>query len=377
MNKILLLANDSTFVYNLRLEILEALRKEAWKVVIACEIKEHLEELKALGYKIIPVSVDRRGKNFIKDLSLLRHYKRIIKNEKPDVVLTNNIKPNVYGGIACSNKRIPYIVNVCGLGTPLEGTGLMRIIVVSLYKRGVKKANCVFFQNIESEEFFKKRGMVLRHCHLLPGSGVNTSRFPVLDYPHGDTVDFLFISRIMKKKGIEQYLEAAEIICKKYPQVVFHVIGRCDDKKYLKKIKILHNKGVIRYHGQQNSILPFQKISSCTVHPTYYPEGMSNVLLESASCARPIITTDRSGCREIIDDGVNGFICRQKDTADLVTKIEKFLGLSWEQKREMGLAGRRKIEKEFDRKIVVNAYLDEIKRVKLNESYAELKEDRS
>ena len=200
------------------------------------------------------------------------------------------------------------------------------------------------------------------HHHLLPGSGVNVNHYEVLDYPNGETVEFLFISRVMAAKGIDQYLEAANRIKKKYPNTVFHILGGCDDKSYQEKLQKLQEEGVIQYHGQQKSVLPFQKLSSCTIHPTYYPEGMSNVLLETAACGRPIITTDRSGCREIIDDGVNGYICKQKDSEDLIRQIEKFLALSWEQRRDMGLAGRKKIEKEFDRKYVVNAYLEEIDR---------------
>ena len=146
----------------------------------------------------------------------------------------------------------------------------------------------------------------------------------------------------------------------KYPNTVFHVIGGCDDPSYIEKLKKLDEKKVITYHGKQPDVIKFQKISSCTILPSYYPEGLNNVLLESAASGRSIITTDRSGCREIIDDGVNGFICKQRDTKDLVRQIEKFLSLSIESRKKMGLAGRAKVEKEFDRQVVIQAYLDEI-----------------
>jgi galacturonosyltransferase len=225
---------------------------------------------------------------------------------------------------------------------------------------GLRKASCVFFQNTENEKFFNDRNMAPGHHHLLPGSGVNTSRYAVMEYPNGETIDFLFIARVMKNKGIDQYLDAAKAIKAQYPNTVFHIVGGCDDERYIKELQELEGQGIVKYHGQQNSVLPFQKISSCTIHPTYYPEGMSNVLLESAACARPIITTNQSGCREIIDDGVNGFICKQKDSADLIRQIEKFLALTWEQRRDMGLAGRAKVEREFDRQLVVDAYMEEI-----------------
>lgn len=358
--KILLLANDSTYVYNLRREVIEAMLAQGWQVAVVCERKQHWEDLTELGCRMLPLGVARHGKNPLQDVSLLRAYGRLLDAETPDVVLTYNIKPNVYGGMACAKRGIPYLVNVCGLGTPVENPGPMQLLTVTLYKLGVKKAACVFFQNQENEDFFNARRMAPGHHHLLPGSGVNTARFALLPYPQGETVDFLFISRVMKEKGIDQYLEAAQAVHARHPETVFHILGGCDDETYLQTLKQMESTGAIRYHGQQNSVLPFQQISACTVHPTYYPEGMSNVLLESAACGRPIITTDRSGCREIVEDGVNGFVCRQKDSADLIAQLEKFLALPWEKRREMGLAARRKVEREFDRQIVVEAYLQEI-----------------
>lgn len=363
MTKILILANDSTYVFNLRREVIEAMLANGWQVSIVCEEKQHADALRKMGCSLLPMKVGRHGKNPFSDLQLLQSYKRTLKEEKPDVVLTYNIKPNVYGGMACAKIKIPYLVNVCGLGTPVEYPGPLQSLTIALYRLGAKHASCVFFQNTENEKFFNDRKIAPGHHRLLPGSGVNTSRYQALNYPNGDTIDFLFISRIMKEKGIDQYLEAAQVIKGRYPHTVFHIIGGCDDEAYLQKLKMMEEQGIIRYHGQQKSILPFQQISSCTIHPTYYPEGMSNVLLESAACGRPIITTDRSGCREIIDDGVNGYICKQQDSADLIKQIEKFLALTWEQRRNMGLAGRKKVEKEFDRQIVVQAYLEEIKSV--------------
>lgn len=358
--KILMLANDSTYVYNLRREVIEAMLAKGWQVAVVCERKQHWEDLTELGCRMLPLGVARHGKNPLQDVSLLRAYGRLLDAETPDVVLTYNIKPNVYGGMACAKRGIPYLVNVCGLGTPVENPGPMQLLTVTLYKLGVKKAACVFFQNQENEDFFNARRMAPGHHHLLPGSGVNTARFALLPYPQRETVDFLFISRVMKEKGIDQYLEAAQAVHARHPETVFHILGGCDDETYLQTLKRMESTGAIRYHGQQNSVLPFQQISACTVHPTYYPEGMSNVLLESAACGRPIITTDRSGCREIVEDGVNGFVCRQKDSADLIAQLEKFLALPWEKRREMGLAARRKVEREFDRQIVVDAYLQEI-----------------
>jgi len=362
MKKILLLANDTTYVYNLRAEVLSALLGDGFAVTVASRTAQHTEELTAMGCKLVPVEMDRHGKNPLQDLVLLRFYQRLLVSESPDVVLTYNIKPNVYGGLAAARAKIPYLVNVCGLGTPVETPGPLQTLTCFLYKQGVKRASCVFFQNRSNYEFFVERGMLAGHSHLLPGSGVNLSKYEVLPYPKGDTVEFLFISRVMREKGIDQYLDAAEAIRARHPETVFHILGGCDDEAYLERLKSLQEKGVILYHGQQKEVLSFQRRSCCTVHPTYYPEGMSNVLLETAACGRPIITTDRSGCREIIEDGVNGFICRQKDSADLIRQLERFLALPRDKRREMGLAGRAKVEREFDRQFVVDAYREEIGR---------------
>lgn len=358
--KVLLLANDTTYVYNLRQEVIAAMLNRGWQVSVMCDVKQHGEALERMGCRLIPMTVARHGKNPLQDLALLKKYKDVLTQEKPDAVLTYNIKPNVYGGIACTKKKIPYLVNVCGLGTPVETPGLMQLLTVALYRIGVKNANCVFFQNTENEKFFNDRNMAPGRHHLLPGSGVNVEKYPLLDYPKEDVVSFLYVSRVMKEKGIDQYLDAAREIHKKYPDTLFHVVGGCDDESYLEKLHQLELEGCISYHGQQPDMRPFQKLSCCAVHPTYYPEGMSNVLLESAASGRPIITTNRSGCREVIDDGVNGYICKQKDSADLIRQIEKFLMLTWEQRRDMGLAGREKVEQEFDRQIVVRAYMEEI-----------------
>lgn len=223
-----------------------------------------------------------------------------------------------------------------------------------------------FFQNKENLLFFRDKGIAVNKEKLIPGSGVNLQNFGLIDYPDDERIEFLFIARIMKEKGIDQYLEAAEFIKLKYPNTVFHILGNCEES-YVEKLRDMQNKGIIIYHGRQDDVRKFMKISHCTIHPTYYPEGMSNVLLESAACGRPIITTDRAGCREIVEEGKTGYIVEQKNSGDLIDRIEDFLELSYKDKMRMGLAGREKVEKEFDRQIVVDAYMDEInKEVILN-----------
>ena len=168
----------------------------------------------------------------------------------------------------------------------------------------------------------------------------------------------------MKEKGIEHYLDAAKIIHKDYPNARFHVCGFCE-QDYEEILKEYDSDGIIIYHGVVSDMIPFYKMSSCIVHPSYYPEGMSNVLLEGSASARPIITTNRSGCREIVNEGINGFLINQKDTNDLVTALNRFMLLSVEDREKMGMAGRDLVERSFDRRIIINQYLEEVNKVSI------------
>lgn len=360
MAKILVLANHDLGLYKFRKELLNELVKEN-EVFISLPNGEFVPQLKEIGCKFIDTTISRRGTNPLTDLKLLMRYKQIIKQVKPDIVLTYTIKPNVYGGMACRLAKVPYIVNVTGLGTALENDGILQKITLFLYKIALKNAKCIFMQNKANEEFFMNKKVINGNSKLIPGSGVNIKEYSLLDYPADDTINFLFIARIMKEKGIDQYLDAAKYIRKKYPQTVFHVVGFCE-QDYENKLKNMQDEDIIQYHGMQSDVRKFHEISHCTIHPTYYPEGMSNVLLESAACGRPIITTNRSGCKEIAEDHVNGYIVEQENTEDLIEKIEEFLALDYFGKKQMGILGRNKIEKEFDRNIVIDAYFNIIKK---------------
>lgn len=358
MKTILIISNVTGGLYSFRKELIEHLAKSN-RVVILASFNNRVEELKSLGCELIETSFDRHGKNPFKEMKLISLYKKYIREIKPDIVFTYTIKPNIYGGMACASLKVPYVANITGLGTALENPGMMQKITVPLCRYGLRKAQKVFFQNTENRDFMINHKIVKENYDLLPGSGVNLSQYQVLDYPNGDTVDFVFIARIMKEKGIDQYLDTAKYIREKYPHTRFHICGNCD-KAYEDILKDLNDNGTIIYHGRINDISGMHSVSQCTIHPTYYPEGMSNVLLESCACGRPIITTNRSGCREIVDDGVNGFVVNMKDSHDLIEKVEKFLSLSNEERKNMGLAGRAKVEREFDRQIVINKYLAEI-----------------
>ena len=358
MSKILILANNDLGLYKLRKELIEELLKNN-EVFISLPDGEFVSKLCDLGCRFINTQISRRVTNPITDLKIMIQYIKIIKEIKPKIVLTYTIKPNIYGGIACRILEIPHIANITGLGTAVENRGILQIITLFLYKIALKKTSCIFFQNKENADFINGKNIVQGRQRLIPGSGVNLSYYNILEYPSDESVNFLFISRVMKEKGIDHYFIAAKYIKERYPDTEFHILGFCEES-YEEKLKEMQEKDIIRYYGLQRDVKEFHKISHCTIHPTYYPEGMSNVLLESAACGRPIITTNRSGCREIVDDGINGYLVEQQNSQNLISKIEKFLELDYDTKKQMGLAGRCKVEKEFDRQIVIDAYMAEI-----------------
>ena len=372
---VLFLVNHDVVIYNFRLELVERLIADGHEVHISSPYGERIDDLVKLGAIYHEIKIARHGTNPVTDGVLILNYIKLLKQVKPNIVFSYTIKPNIYGGIACRLMNVPQVANVTGLGTAVENPGLTQKITLALYKLAFKKIQRIFFQNTENRQFFIDHNLFTDKHGLLPGSGVNLERFAPLPYPdETDGVHFVFISRIMREKGIEQYLDAAKhfsSLCHpreggdlpvRVSKVVFHICGFCE-KEYQGKLEEYAKNGIVIYHGMVRNVREILAKTHCTIHPSFYPEGISNVLLESCACARPIITTDRSGCREVVDDGVNGFVVKQRDSEDLIQKIEKFLALSHEQKMQMGLAGRVKVEHEFDRQVVVDAYLKEMENV--------------
>lgn len=357
MAKILILANNDVGLYKFRKELIEELVTNN-DVYISLPYGDLIPELEKLGCKYINTTINRRGTNPLTDLKLLIIYIKLVKKYKPDIILTYTIKPNIYGGLASRVNRVPYIVNITGLGSAVENSGLLQKITLFLYRIALKKAKCVFFQNNENKDLFVKKQVVSEGYKVIPGSGVSLKEYPYMEYPTNEKIHFLFIARIMKEKGIEEYLNVANYIKEEYEFTEFHILGFCEEAYYKDRLENMHNEGIITYHGMQKDVKPFYKKAHCIIHPTYYPEGMSNVLLEASACGRPVITTNRSGCKEIVVDEFNGFLVEARNSQDLIKKIEKFLSKSYEEKKSMGYAGRKKVEREFSREIIVDAYLE-------------------
>lgn len=357
MKKILILVNDVTTVLQFRSELIGALVAEGYEVLVSVPKSERISEIEALGAKVVETEVARHGKNPLQDLQLLKNYKKLLKSINPDIVLTFTIKPNVYGGMACGRLKIPYVSNITGLGVVGEG-GLMQKLTLWLYKQGLKKAKCVFFQNQANEAFFKEKKVVLDKTELLPGSGVNVERFSFMEYLNDETINIVFVGRIIKDKGVFELAQAAEKL-KEQDNLRFTIVGDVEYGSENPFVGVPNVKCV----GFHKDVKPYLATAHAIILPSYH-EGMANVLLEAAACGRPILASNIPGCQETFDEGKTGFGFESKSTASLCEAIEKFLALSCEQKRDMGRAGRKKVEEQFNRQIVVDKYLKQINSLK-------------
>lgn len=357
--RILVMANIGLGLFKFRQELLKELAIEN-EVYFCIPRDEFVEGIQRLGCQYIPCeSLDRRSTNPIKDLQLFREYRTILRENHPDVVLTYTIKPNVYGGLACRRQKIPYLVNVTGLGTTLENGGILAQISKSLYRIGIKDAACVFFQNKENQQQFIDQRIAVGKTRLIPGSGVNVNAHQYEPYPSENKgFHFLFVGRIMKDKGIEELLSAIKEIREERKDVVLDVVGFCDED-YSFQLSDAEARGDIIYHGMQRDVHPYYTSCHCAVLPSYH-EGMANVMLEASSTGRPVITTTVPGCKETFDEGVTGFGCDAKNKESLKEAMIRILSLSHIQREKMGKEARKKMTKEFDRNIVIQSYKEEL-----------------
>lgn len=371
-----LLTNNDDDIYCFRLELIQAILAAGYRLLISCpdgpkfEIMEELGLKKGEAFLYDDPPIDRRGTNVVNDSRLLIHYGKLLREFKPSVVLTYTAKPNVYAGLAAQRLHIPVISNVTGLGSVVKEGGLKQKVILRLFRLAYRGSSCIMFQNSANMKLAEKLGWIRNDSILIPGSGVALDRYPVQEYPDGDDgidgapVVFNYIGRILRDKGVDDYIETAKRIKAKYPATEFNMLGFIEptESRYEAELKELGEKGIVFYRGNQKDVRPWIKRAHAIIHPSTYGEGMSNVLLENASSGRLIITTDNPGCRETVDDGISGYIYPGGDVDALVEKTETVIrDLSNEARRQMGLAGRRKVEREFSRRIVIDAYLGKIK----------------
>ena len=359
MRRILILTNFDVGLYKFRKELIQELLKQGNEVYISLPDGELVKNLKKMGCRFVDTYVDRRGINPKTDLKLLLFYKKLIKKLKPDIVITYTIKPNIYGGMICRFFRIPYAVNITGLGTAFQKDGAVKKLVVNLYRIALKKAKVVFFENAGNKQELLKYNIVKEEqtC-ILNGAGVNLEEYSFCEYPEEGETHFLFIGRVMKEKGVDELFEAAKRIKSEYKSVYFDIVGPMEDD-YKGKIDSLVQNGIIEYYGYQQDVKPFIAKCHCFVLPSWH-EGMANTNLEAAAMGRPVITSSIHGCMEAVENGVSGYLCERQDMYDLYSVMKKFMLLSHEERSAMGLVGRTRMENIFDKRKVVKKTIEHI-----------------
>jgi len=356
--RVLILSNNSFGFYRFRKELLEALVKR-YEVYVSTPDDGYIDEMKAIGIKFVDTPINRRGVNPFKDLALLRRYRFMMREIKPDVVLAHTAKPNIYGNLAARRLKIPVISAITGLGDGFHNKNIVGSIVKFLYRVSLRKTVCITFPNRDDEGIMRRAGIIRDHHRVLfvSGSGVNLQDYQVLEYPESDEVSFLYMGRIKASKGVGELIEASRKL-KLESKSGFNVTLMGMDEEEVSMDEAI-KEGVIRYIGLQKDIVPHVRAAHCIVLPSY-TEGMSNSLLEGAASGRPLITTTAPGCKEAVDEGVNGFLCQPADAHGLYECMKRFTLLSNDERLKMGLASRRKVENEFDRNLVVDIMLKEI-----------------
>jgi galacturonosyltransferase len=359
MKKLLILANSDSAIFKFRSELISELSKQ-FHIGIGIPFGQYMDMIANAEYEFFNIPINRHGLNPTEDFRLLMRYRRLIGQFKPDAILLYTIKPNLYGSMAARSKGIPCLCNITGLGGALEKKSMLQKLLIGMYRYAMKSVNTIFFQNQHGKEFFieHKIGKESQY-YLLPGSGVNLGRFKLLPYPEDELVRFFFIARVIKEKGIDEFLYTARRFYDEKKRAEFHVCGACEEA-YDDILRQADEEGIIRYHGLVKDMRRMYEQASCVILPSYYPEGQSNVLLEGAASGRPLITTDHPGCREAVENGVSGFLVKSKNAEDVYAKACNIYYMQPEGRKQMGLAGRKKIEKEFDRNIVIEAYKERL-----------------
>jgi glycosyltransferase involved in cell wall biosynthesis len=367
--KIAVIENSLFSTYTMRDGLMKRLLQEGYDITVLTHTNSYVAHVEKTGIKVI--NVGSGNLNPVKVLQYIYNLYTALKNIQPAVVLTFSIRPAIWGNFITRQLNIPTITNITGLGPLFISKNLAYRIARFFYRHALKKTKLVFFQNSDDLDLFlQKKFVKAEKAKIIPGSGVDYHKFSPIatGKKEGDPFTFLFIGRLIKDKGIFEFVEAARCLKKKYPSLVFNVIGPFWSQN-LKSNTITKSdlqswitEGVIDYQGEKKDVRKYIAEADCIVLPSYR-EGTSNILLEAASMEKPIVTTNTPGCKETVEDGVTGFLCRIKDAADLREKMEKMFLLCDHQRAAMGKNGREKIIKEYDQQIVLNIYSKAISEV--------------
>lgn len=361
MKTIAIVINTTWNIYNFRLGLLRSLQEDGYRIVLIAPTDEYVEKLECFGFEHYNITINNKGTNPIEDSKLIFAFYKLYKAIKPDILLHYTIKPNIYGTIAAKFLNIPVIANISGLGTVFLNEKMSSKLARLLYKFTLRIPKHIFFQNLDDRKLFLDLALVNKNVSsVLPGSGINTEKFaPIKRISKFSPTSFLFIARLVRDKGLIEYVSAARLLKDKYPDVHFLVLGSFypgNPTAILPtEMAKWEDEGIIEYLGASDDVALVIDSVDCVVLPSYR-EGLSRVLLEAASMAKPIVTTDVPGCRDLVDNGVNGFLCKSKDPVDLALQIERMILLSPSKRVEMGEKGRKKVIKGFDESIVVERY---------------------
>lgn len=361
--KIVIAINTAWNVFNFRAGLIRALLEQGHEVVAVAPPDAYTERVNELGCRFVPLTMDNQGTHPIRDVWLFLRFLKLFAVERPDVYLGYTVKPNVYGSMAAHLLGIKVINNIAGLGAVFIEDGWLVKLVRLLYRVALRKSAKVFFQNKDDRDLFIEMRLVHSVATgLLPGSGIDLNRFALAPLPqvHATSFRFLLIARMLRDKGVYEYVQAAQILRMRWPQVEFSLLGFLDVQNPAaissEQMKQWVEQGDVNYLGVSDDVRSHIAAADCVVLPSYR-EGTPRTLLEAAAMGRPIVTTDAVGCREVVEDGLNGFLCQVKDAKDLAQQMEKMLLLTSEQRQSMGAYGRKKMELEFDEQSVIHQYI--------------------
>lgn len=358
--KILFLVNHEVTLYYFRMELLQSLVDDGNEVYLSMPRREHAEAFEKMGCKIVEIPITQYGMNPVREYKLIKIYKRILKDISPDVVLTFTIKPALYGGIACSRRKVPYISAITGLGGAFEKGALFKAVITALYRYATRSVGCIIFENSSNSAFFERLGIAKGRHLVVSGAGVNLEKHRFEEYPEQEGTKLLFVGRMMRDKGIFELVEAVNKARETYPDLTLDIIGWCEKECEELKNSFTENGG-IQYLGWQEDVHSFVRKCHAVVLPSYH-EGMANALLEASSSGRPVLASNIPGCREAFDDKVTGVGFEARSTESLYEAIVYFAALKSEERAAMGRLARQKMEREFDRKKVVDEYKRQIEK---------------
>ncbi len=359
---VLFLSNHFITLYSFRRELIERLVKLGHRVVLSTPADDQNAWFRDLGCEIIETPVSRRGLNPLEDMALLQRYRHIMLKVQPDIIFSYTSKPDIYGSIASTALGFRQVCNITGRGNSLAYDNALAVVVRGLYRASIRNCYKVFFQNADDRDYFIRHHIVKDNWALIPGSGVNLSQHALAPMPDDGEIRFLYIGRIMSVKGIDQLLDCAVAVRRRHPNTRFLLAGFVEQGQYQEKIRDYQAQGYIEHLGFQKDIDAVIRRCHCTILPSHGGEGVPNAVLESAAVGRACIVSNVPGSRDAVEDGVTGYLFEPGSSAALIDRVERFLALTREQREQMGLAGREKAAREFDREIVIKAYLDEVEK---------------